>query len=63
MTGQHDHGDHEHEEGSEEISEDTSVLMNDDELSLAIEKTIKEKEQQRIFWDAELREMNRWLRL
>eukprot|EP00795_Rhopilema_esculentum_P016643 gene16644-8080_t len=63
MTGQHDHGDHEHEEGSEEQNEDTSVSMNDDELNLAIEKTIKEKEQQRIFWDAELREMNRWLRL
>ena len=58
-TLEHDHN--EQNAANEDVSSDS--LMNDDELMKSIQKTMKQREKQRAFWDEELREMNYWLRL
>lgn len=40
-----------------------SNQMSEDELMTLIEETRKNNDKQRDFWDAELKEMNYWLRL
>lgn len=56
----------EHEHNGQDTANDHAINdspMAEDELMKSIQKTIKEREKQRAFWDEELREMNYWLRL
>ncbi len=65
MHDRHAHGEHDNEQSNHDDAEDEKhdEQMTEDELMMSIERAASQHDEQRLFWDDQLKQMNRWANL